>query len=33
MINCARKPDRKAGQRIEEGEEDSTAEQSAGLAM
>lgn len=33
MINCARKPDRKAGQRIEKGEEDSTAEQSAGLAM
>lgn len=33
MINCAKKPDRKTGQRIEEGEEDSTAEQSAGLAV
>lgn len=33
MINCARKPDRKAGQRMEDEGEDSTAEQSAGLAV
>lgn len=33
MVNCVSNPERKAGQRIEEGEEDSTALQSAGLAV